>query len=463
MPKMLTKDELVRKQGDLDKLVKEAKSIQDEHTGKAMPEDVAAQFDTKCSEAETIQAELKEHNEAIAMEQKSRGRMDALHSFANDPNRVIPFNVADVNLDVDGKSRDLNLQGPAVALSMGKAFVASDCYKAGLLNSFQGASNAPAQLKMTPDGRHVIFEGEDYKRLIQLIETKAITSATSGDLIAPYRLSETLKDGDRPLRIRGLLTTGTSGSPTLEYVEEAFVSGAVEVAEGGTKPEASHSATKRTETARMIAHWVRVSNQMLKDAGQLSTYLDSQLIYGLDLREDDQLIWGDGTGDNLTGILNKAGIQDYAAAIHAIRGSASDTLLDKIRRARTNVALQYFPADGCVLHPIDWEEIELLKGSDEHYIWVVVSGENKERVWRLPVVETVAMQNPADADERHCIVGSFKMGAALFDVDAAAIEIGYANDDFITNYKRIRAEKRVIFPIWRPNVFVDIETAAASS
>jgi HK97 family phage major capsid protein len=203
---------------------------------------------------------------------------------------------------------------------------------------------------------------------------------------------------------------------------------------------------------------------MLADAPQLQSVIDTRLAYGLDKEEEDQLLWGTGASNDLTGILNTVGIIDYATAIHAVRGDdTNDTLLDKIRRARTNVALQFYEASGVALHPLDFEDIELLKGSDKRYLWVTVPDGGGMRVWRLPVVETVALANPDESGERHAIVGAFRMGAAIFDREGTNIEVGYANDDFITNYKRIRAEKRLALIVWRPSAFIDIETAEAAS
>jgi hypothetical protein len=41
--------------------------------------------------------------------------------------------------------------------------------------------------------------------------------------------------------------------------------------------------------------------------------------------------------------------------------TASDTYLDVLRRAITQVALSNHDADGIILHPRDWERIELTK------------------------------------------------------------------------------------------------------
>jgi HK97 family phage major capsid protein len=301
------------------------------------------------------------------------------------------------------------------------------------------------------------------------IKADDVTTSIAGDLIQNDRVGEIVRDEDRPLRIRNLLSVGRTGSDTIEYLEETFdnqAAGVPEVFTGeNTKPKSDIRYEEKTGLVKQIAHYVRISNKMLADAPQLQSVIDTRLAYGLDLEEENQLLWGTGASNDLTGILNTAGIQDYATAIHAVRGVSdpADTLLDKIRRSRTNVALQFYEATGVAIHPLDFEEIELLKGSDNRYLWVTVPDGAGMRVWRMPVVESVALADPAATGERHCLVGAFRLGANIFDREGTNIEVGYANDDFITNYKRIRAEKRLALIVWRPAAFIDIETEAAAS
>jgi HK97 family phage major capsid protein len=258
-----------------------------------------------------------------------------------------------------------------------------------------------------------------------------------------------------------------TNSDTVEYLEETYENNADGVPEiftnGATKPQSGLTYEEQTGNVKTLAHYIKISEKMLADAAQLSGVIDNRLVYGLDKVEEDQLLWGADAGNQLRGILNTPGIQDYDTAIGAVRGSGDDTLLDKIRRSRTNVEMEFLEASGVALHPIDYEEIELLKGTDDKYIWVTVPDGGVPRVWRLPVVETVALNDPENTGQRYSLVGAFKMGAAIFDRSGTNVEIGYANDDFIANYKRIRAEKRLALVVWRPAAFIAIQTVAGQS
>ncbi|MEG5435030.1 phage major capsid protein, partial [Enterobacter asburiae] len=111
--------------------------------------------------------------------------------------------------------------------------------------------------------------------------------------------------GLRRLTIRDLLAQGRISSNALEYVrEEVFTNNADVVAEKALKPESDITFSKQTANVKTIAHWVQASRQVMDDAPMLQSYVNNRLMYGLALKEEGQLLNGDGTGDNLEG-LNK--------------------------------------------------------------------------------------------------------------------------------------------------------------
>jgi len=436
---------------DITKAADEAKVIMDEFSGKAMPEAKADAVDKLCVEAEDMQVEVKRYEKLLGIDEHTRKLdMRVPHKEGKEPKNP-----------AEGEEEEIKDDPIVGHITIGRMYTLAKEYADGKRQSFQGSS--PMTKMEAKDGLVAITKSQ-----LEEIKASDVTTSIAGDLIRNDRVGEIIREEDRPLRVRGLLTVGGTGSDTIEYLEETFDSqaaGVPEVFQGeATKPKSDIRYEEKTAVVKQIAHYIRVSNKMMEDAPQLQLAIDSRLSYGLDKEEEDQLLWGTGASNDLTGILNTVGIQDYATAIHAVRGDdTDDTLLDKIRRSRTNVELEFLEASGVVLHPLDFEEIELLKGTDKRYLWVTVPAGGGTRVWRLPVVETVAVASPAGTGERHCLVGAFKMGAAIFDRTGTNIEIGYANDDFITNYKRVRAEKRLALIVWRPAAFIDIKTEDAAS
>lgn len=279
----------------------------------------------------------------------------------------------------------------------------------------------------------------------------AITSLTTdadgsaGDLTQPYRVPGIVSRPDRELHMRDLITPGRTDTGIVEFVQETgFTNAAATVAEGAQKPESSLKYDLKNTSAKVIAHWIKASRQILSDAPQLASIIEGRLLYGLKFVEDAQILKGDGTGQNLLGIIPQA----TAYANSGVTVTAEQQM-DKVRLAMLQVQLAEYPASGVVLNPIDWAVIETLKDSEGRYIIGDPQGTADKRLWGLPVVTTQAI------DPDKFLVGAFKLGAQLFDRWLARVEVATENqDDFIKNMVTILAEERLALAVYRPEAFV---------
>jgi len=268
----------------------------------------------------------------------------------------------------------------------------------------------------------------------------------------------------RTKRVRDLFPVRTTTSAIIEYFRlSGFTRNAAMVADRngdntnfGAKPQSTMSFEGVQTSTRTLAHWEAAHRNVLADEPQLRAIIDNELMYGLRLQEDAQILNGDGTGENLHGILQTSGIQTYNWSDGAVT-PVPDNKADAIRRAATLSYLAYYEPSGVVLHPNDWEDIELTKDSFGQYliaISVALGGEPK--VWRLPIVETPAMT------EGVALVGSFGQGAQLYDREQASIRISEQHADFfIRNAIVILAEQRLALAVKRPESFVKVTFDAA--
>ena len=221
------------------------------------------------------------------------------------------------------------------------------------------------------------------------------------------------------------------------------------------KPEMYVAYDLQTEAVKTIAHWIPASRQIMADAAALAGRINDRLVYGLKFSEEHHILYGDGSSRQLAGILTDSGRQTYLWS----SGSVDDTKVDAIRRAITKAMLAYYPVNGVVLHPNDWEDIELLKGGDKHYIWVTVpDGAGVMRVWGVPVVVTTAI------NEGEFALGGWSLGATLWDREDASIRIAEQHEDFfIRNMMLVLAEERLVQTVERPESFVHGTFDAAPS
>lgn len=332
--------------------------------------------------------------------------------------------------EVEGNGAGADVQH----ISIGQQFVNSDSFKA---MAESGGQRGRAELNI--------------KAAITSLTTNADGSA--GATVQTTRLPGILELPQRRMTIRSLLAQGTMEGNTLEYVRETgFTNAAAPVAEGAQKPESSLKFDLVQTSAKVIAHWMKASRQILSDSAQLQSFINARLLRGLEVVEENQLLNGNGTGQNLLGLLPQA--TAFAAPITV----ANATAVDRLRLALLQAQLAEFPATGIVLNPADWAGIELLKDTQGRYILGNPQGTLAPTLWGLPVVATQAMA------AGQFLTGAFDAGAQVFDRWAARVEVATENqDDFIKNMVTILAEERLALAVYRPESFIKGSLAAAAA
>lgn len=320
----------------------------------------------------------------------------------------------------------------------------------------RGGDHQPEAIK---SAGQTFVESDEFKRFSDggfsrndraRIETKATltnsTAAAAGSLgagLVTTRLPGVVELPRRQLTIRQLLAQGNMDGQTLEFVKEhSWTNSAAPVAEGAAKPQSDFRLEVVSTSAKVIAHTMKASRQTLSDVSAVRSMIDSRLSFGLDLIEENQILNGDGTGQNLLGIIPQA-----TAYTNPLTGGDT-TSIDKVRLMVLQAALALLPPDGIVMHPSDWAWIELLKDSTGQYIIGQPQGNIGATLWGLPVVPSMAMT----IDK--VLVGAFGTAAQIFDRWTTTIETGYENDDFTKNLVTILAEKRVALATYRPGAFI---------
>lgn len=278
------------------------------------------------------------------------------------------------------------------------------------------------------------------------VQVKAITTAAGsvGQAIAPDRREGVMMLPNRRMTIRDLIMPGRTSSGVITYSKESgFTNNAAVVAEGTRKPESGITMVSVTETVKKIATYVKASTEVMSDLPQLRSIIDMRLRYMLSFREEAQLLMGSGVGNNLNGLYTQA--SEYVAPTGA---TAPATSIDKLRLALLQSELAEFPADGIVLNPIDWTNIEILKDTQGRYLIGNPQGTLSPTLWNRSVVATQAMTQNA------FLVGAFGMGAQIFDREDANVVIATeSEDDFLNNLVTILIEERLALAVYRTEAF----------
>jgi HK97 family phage major capsid protein len=254
----------------------------------------------------------------------------------------------------------------------------------------------------------------------------------------------------QPLTVADLFPSGSTTSPLLRYlVETAVTNAAATVAELALKPESAITFAKVDEVLKKIATFLPVSDEMLEDFDQIRSYLDARLTLFVKLQEEVQLLRGDGTGTNLVGILNRAGLAATiarGAGVSPVGDNDMDAIYRQITAIRTTSFLE---PETIVIDPLGWQNIVLSKDlNGQYYAGGPFMSTANPTLWGKPVVPTTAM--PAST----ALVGAFRQASQVFRKGGLTVEASNSHADFFQrNETAIRAEERLLLAVYRPGAF----------
>jgi HK97 family phage major capsid protein len=244
--------------------------------------------------------------------------------------------------------------------------------------------------------------------------------------------------------------------------QTARTNNAAPVAAGDVKPTSVYSLERIEDRARTIAHRSEpINNVDLADAPSLEQFIADEMAYGLERALEAQIIGGDGTDENLTGLAHISGIQTQAAP------GVGDDRFTVIRKGLTKLELQGLDGAGTaiVMHPSDWEAFELARTTTGEFFGthagqaLPVDG-SARRLFGKPVVVTIAatVGTAYVAD----FVGSTKLfvreEAVLSWFDSHYDSVADATD-WARNLTRFRVEGRFGFAVTRPIGVVKVTLA----
>lgn len=282
----------------------------------------------------------------------------------------------------------------------------------------------------------------------QTLRVKAsITSAptSGGALVAPDRADPVMMPRRR-MTIRSLISPGTTNSNAVEYPKQTVrdLNPAI-VSEGTLKPESNIAFELKNALVVTVAHWSKVSRQMLADAPGLRSMLDGELTYGVSLKEETEFLFGDGSSNHLHGIIPQAEEFD----VTRLAGVPAVNSFDVLRAAIGQVEDALLQATGIVLNNRDLEAMQLIKDGQDRYIGGGPFGPAITSIWGRPVVGTPAMERG------EFLVGAFLDGAQIWDREEVSVLVSTENEnDFIHNMATVLCEERFAFAVRRPQAFV---------
>lgn len=367
---------------------------------------------------ETVTGQIKENGKAST---EAKAAVETLSTKANEIGNRLD------KLEAWKNTNGVNSDG---VKSLGERLVESDSFK-----SMQERGRGTASFSA---------KGAEYR---------AIVNATGQNqpLVPAQRDPRILIEPQRRLRIRDLIPSGRTSSNLIEVpYENSFTDNAGPQA--GNSPTEYENVSKNESDATFrldstpvttLAHFIHASKQVLADAAQLSSYIDTRLRYFLKLEEEAELINGSGNSGNLRGLWT------YRTAYAPTTTSQSDTKIDTLRRAKLQMQQNEYDPSVIILNPTDSAEIEMIKDADGRYIWADPTAVNGRPMWGVPVVVTNSM-----TAGRFLLVDTAQ-ASMIWDREDMSVSVSTEEgNNFTKNMVTILAEERLAHVIYLTRAIV---------
>ena len=296
-----------------------------------------------------------------------------------------------------------------------------------------------------------IVKGNSRSASFEVKADMTVGADFTGEVIPADRVAGYKFDPTRPVHIRQLIPQGSTSSDVIRFVKESgYSNGAATAAEGSTLAQSDFDMTASDSNVRKIGTYFRISEEMLADTPQLTSYISARAPEKLLNVEDTQILTGNGSAPNLSGIITDAADFDVSSGGAFYQSVESANEFDVLVASLNQLALSNYQASYILLHPTDFHKILLLKDSQNNYLKDQVYSGLQPNFMGVPVI----INNAISAGSFLC--GNFNVGSQLWIRDNVNVEFfredgTNVRDGFVT----VRVSERIALTNYLPNAFVN--------
>ena len=392
--------------------------------------------------AEALEAKFNEVSEAKAneaMENAVAKSNEALEAKANEINsEVETLKNQNVELQKEIDTMKENFKAPAVVKSLGS--------KNELKELVMEKADAISNLKK---GDTVTLD----------LKTFASSAGAASAVYGDERVSEIKYDPNFSNRVRNHLLTGsTSQTGAIRHsFETAETDSSAPKVKGAAQAQSAVTLTDVHTPIQTLYNLLTLPQEWLDDVAMIESYLSTRLMANLMDVEDIQLLRGNGSSPNYSGLAT--GARNFAdnAARESYVGSLADSFgtaaneYDVISAVAAGMANENFMADKVFINPIDYYSMVLVKSTQNEYVLQQTISPNGEykTIWNgIEFIKT-----PAQTAGTFTLIDS-KQATQYWMREGAQIEFGMNDNDFATNSVSVRASIRGALTNYKSNGIV---------
>lgn len=257
--------------------------------------------------------------------------------------------------------------------------------------------------------------------------------------------TEPARPYQRPLVVADLFSAGAITGTVLQYpVFDELEGNATMVEETGAAPQVHwKDPTWKQDKIGKVASFFGISEDMMDDLSWVIGEINDAAQYDLKLQEETQLLSGDGSENNLTGLFNR-GIQTMD------KDELSDA--DRLSKAALQITTTTnFQADAYVMNPLDFWKLTIAKDANGNYLNLT----DGAKLWNIPTVATAAIT------EGTALVGAFKSAKVLRKGGLVVKMTDSDTDDFLHFKQKCRVSERLGLQVKYPKAFVKVTLGKA--
>lgn len=312
---------------------------------------------------------------------------------------------------------------------------------------------------------NVAFREGDTPTTTPTIDTN-MNPALTGDYgkATLYEVDDTIREGyRRPLSIADLFSSETTEKDAVSFFIEGTVDGAPAMtAEGGAYSQLHFDEpTKKTNSLKKVTAFWKNSDELMSDSPRFVSHINKRAPYLMDIAVEDQLVAGNGTGNNITGLLSTSGL--LTGEYTAINIDLVESILDyqdQIYQATANYA-----ADALLVSWADYTALLKLKDKNDQYILggptSMIYGQNVSPIRTLWGNILVVPSRAMSADTM--VLGAFKQGGTVIrHVTGRRFEMDYSGDDFTNGLVTFRTSERFTLAVESPGAFMKLTKKTTS-
>jgi HK97 family phage major capsid protein len=257
-------------------------------------------------------------------------------------------------------------------------------------------------------------------------------------------------DPSRSVNIRNLIPNGSTNAQTIRFPKEsAYDDGAAATAQGSTLPASDFDITATSVNVEKIGTFMRITEEMLADTPQLSSYLSARVPGKVLAIEDNEILNGDGSAPNLDGLFTDGTAfvtADTGAFYHAVE-SANE--YDVLVAALNQLALSNYTASSILVNPTDMHKIALLKATTNEYLRNQIYSGLVPTIMGVPVVANTAVT------AGKFLVGDLNQATQLWIRENLSVEFSREDStNFRDGFVTVKVSERVALTNYQPNAIV---------